>query len=343
MVDTKKLYKRLKDKFQPDAAKELADILSEFYEDLIILSGKEFFEESQKIFLEIQETQHTIQQALLQIIQLEKQRSEKQAEIEARLATLHEETDRRFAELAEAQKRTEQRLDSLTQKVEELAEAQKRTEARVEELAEAQKKTEQRLDSLAERVEELAEAQKRTEARVEELAEAQKKTEQRLDSLAERVEELAEAQAKTERTVQNLIVRVDDISKQLGGLSNTVGYSLEDKSYKPLRRILEQEYGVKLSRLHRRNLVYSPDRYDEINIFGEAQKNGKKLYVIGECKAQFGVRDVDKFLGLIERAREYLKGDILPLTLAYQYHPQAEEKLKQLGIRVFWSYELIEE
>ena len=329
MVDTKKLYKRLKDKFQPDAAKELADILSEFYEDLIILSGKEFFEESQKIFLEIQETQHTIQQALLQIIQLEKQRSEKQAEIEARLATLHEETDRRFAELAEAQKRTEQRLDSLTQ--------------RVEELAEAQKKTEQRLDSLAERVEELAEAQKRTEARVEELAEAQKKTEQRLDSLAERVEELAEAQAKTERTVQNLIVRVDDISKQLGGLSNTVGYSLEDKSYKPLRRILEQEYGVKLGRLHRRNLVYSPDRYDEINIFGEAQKNGKKLYVIGECKAQFGVRDVDKFLGLIERAREYLKGDILPLTLAYQYHPQAEEKLKQLGIRVFWSYELIEE
>ncbi len=308
MVDTKKLYKRLKDKFQPDAAKELADILSEFYEDLIILSGKEFFEESQKIFLEIQETQHTIQQALLQIIQLEKQRSEKQAEIEARLATLHEETDRRFAELAEAQKRTEQRLDSLTQKVEELAEAQKRTEARVEELAEAQKKTEQRLDSLA-----------------------------------ERVEELAEAQAKTERTVQNLIVRVDDISKQLGGLSNTVGYSLEDKSYKPLRRILEQEYGVKLGRLHRRNLVYSPDRYDEINIFGEAQKNGKKLYVIGECKAQFGVRDVDKFLGLIERAREYLKGDILPLTLAYQYHPQAEEKLKQLGIRVFWSYELIEE
>ncbi len=91
----------------------------------------------------------------------------------------------------------------------------------IQELAQAQKRTEQRL-------EELAQAQERTEQQVEELAHAQKRTEQRL-------EELARAQTRTEEAVYKLTRRVDDLSKEVGSISNTVGYALEDRSYPALR------------------------------------------------------------------------------------------------------------
>ncbi len=245
-------------------------------------------------------------------------------------------------ELAEAQKRTEQRLDSLTVKVEELAEAQKRTEQRIEELAEAQKRTEQRLDSLTVKVEELAEAQKRTEQRlgslavkVEELAEAQKRTEQR-------VEELAEAQKRTEERLDRLDKRVDNLQKEVGGISNALGYSLENSSYKALTKILPEKFGIKVEKLYRKNLVYPSGKFDEINIFGEGLKGRHKIYVIGESKSQFGLKDVKQFLKLLERVKNHLQADIFPLALAHQFHPRAEAYLKEKGIAYFWSYEVSE-
>ncbi len=96
---------------------------------------------------------------------------------------------------------------------------------KVGELAEAQKRTETK-------VEELAEAQKRTEIKIEELAEAQKKTEIS-------IEELTEAQKRTETSLERLIRKVDAIEERLEGVSNSVGYSLENRSYKTLPALLE--------------------------------------------------------------------------------------------------------
>ncbi|WP_456409011.1 hypothetical protein, partial [Caldithrix abyssi] len=197
----------------------------------------------------------------------------------------------------------------------------------------AQKRTEQRLDELAGRVNELAEAQKRTEQRVNELTEAQKRTEQRL-------EELAQAQKQTELQVQKLTRRVGNIEDQLGGISNTIGYSLEDRSFEPLRKLLEDEFAIKVPRLIRRNIVYPSGKFDEINIYGEGRKNGDEIIVIGESKAQFGLKDVKQFLKLLARVKKHLDKPIFPLALAYQFHPRAEEELKNQKIKYYWSYEL---
>ncbi len=195
----------------------------------------------------------------------------------------------------------------------------------VRDLGNAQKQTEKRLDLLTVKVGELAEAQKRTEKKVEELAEAQKRTE-------EQVKALAEAQRKTEK-------RVDNLEKLVGGISNTLGYSLENKSYGPLKRILEERFGLKVKRLYRRNLVYASGKFDEINIYGEGRRDGKEIVVIGESKSQFGPKDVLRFLKQLERVKAYLEVDVFPLALAHQFHPKAEEKLTQLHIPFFWSYE----
>ncbi|NIR52151.1 hypothetical protein GWO43_26470 [candidate division KSB1 bacterium] len=182
---------------------------------------------------------------------------------------------------------------------------------------------------------ELTQVQTRTEKRLESLAQAQERTEKRVDGLTHRMEELARAQTKTESALQKLTLRVDKLTDEVGGLSHTVGYGLEDKSYPALEKRLKREFGLDVGRLYRKNLVYSVDNFDEINIYGEAHTNGKKVYVIRENKAQFGPKDVSRFTKLLERVKAYLGKNIFPLALAYHFHPQAEEKLKQKNITYF--------
>ncbi|MDR7923077.1 hypothetical protein RHK62_12885, partial [Thermosynechococcus sp. HY213] len=109
----------------------------------------------------------------------------------------------------------------------------------VADLAQAQKRTEERVDQLTLTVAELAQAQKRTEERVDqltltvaELAQAQKRTE-------ERVDQLAAAQERTERAVKQL-------ARQVGGLSEALGGSLEDLALEVVPEILEYRWGMEI-------------------------------------------------------------------------------------------------
>ncbi|GER94579.1 hypothetical protein A45J_2343 [hot springs metagenome] len=143
-----------------------------------------------------------------------------------------------------------------------------------EEIAETVKRSD--FEELKSVVRELAEAQKRTEQRVEELAEAQKKTEEELRSLARSHKELKE---------------------QVGGIAHTVGYRLEDESYKALPSLLRQDFGVEIKgRLKRDYIDIGRDRYIEVNIWGKAGQNGKEYVVVGEAKSQLKKKDIDEFI-----------------------------------------------
>ncbi len=191
----------------------------------------------------------------------------------------------------------------------------------IHELAEAQKRTERRVD-------ELAEAQKRTEARVEELAEAQKKTEQRVDSLAQKVEELAEAQKKTEEEIRRLARGLKNTREMVAGLSDSVGYTLEDRIFPYIREFVLKEYGVKAKILDRRNIIYPDGGFDEANIYVEGRRNGEKVYVIGECKARPGKKDIKKFNEAIKRIKAHLGGKVEAFFVGYYYSPEIEKYLR---------------
>jgi len=225
------------------------------------------------------------------------------------------------AKLADAQLRTEARLDVLTQRVDSLAQ-------RMEELIEAQRRTEARLDALTRRMEELAQAQLRTDARLDALT-------QRVDSLAQRMDELAQAQKKTEECLQALIGRVDKVEQRLEGLSNSVGYSLEDRAYKALPSLLEA-HGIRVtSRVIRRYFGEI-----QINIFAHAQKDGQDIAVIGECKVRPSKKEIDKFLKLADMVcRDAGFRDRVLVFVANDYHPNVEAYLQDKGILYFWSYE----
>ena len=177
---------------------------------------------------------------------------------------------------------------------------------------------------------------------IEELTEAQKKTEQRLDSLTQKVEALAEAQKKTEEEVRKLAKGLRETRQMVGGLSDTVGYSLEDRAIKSLPQLLREQYQIEVKgRLVRKFIKYNGLK-DEVNIFGEAERDGRSLYILGEAKARLSKKHIDKFLKRIQRLKFYkvITEDNFMFFVTYSAEPEIEEYAKDKEIEIIWSYEV---
>ena len=199
-----------------------------------------------------------------------------------------------------------------------------------QELAQAQKRTE-------ERVEELAQAQKRTEERVEELAQAQKRTEERVEELALAQQELAQAQKRTEETLRGLM-------KQVGGLSDAIGGDIEDIAYIVLHDVLKRELGWKVGVLQRTWQTWNKEP-EEVNIFGQAfdpARPDATIWIVGEAKHNLTVREVDRFIKQLARARRHLGGEIFPVCFCYRARPEVQEMIKANHINLVFSYGRLE-
>ena len=231
-------------------------------------------------------------------------------------------------ELAETVKRSD--FEELKAVVKELAEAQKRTEQRVEELTEVQKRTEESLESFKKTTEENF---NRVWKAIDELVEAQKRTEQRVD-------ELAEAQKRTEEEIRKLTKEQIKIKEELGGLSHTVGYRLEDEAFKALPSLLKQDFGITLvGKLKRDFLEIEPQKFIEVNIWGYGKKNGKEYTIIGEAKSQLKKKDIDEFLKKLEVIKKYIPKKQFPILVTYIAHPQVQSYAKEKNIKIYFSYE----
>ena len=202
--------------------------------------------------------------------------------------------------------------------------AQQNTEKRMEQLAEAQNRTEIK-------VEELAEAQKRTEIKLKELAEAQKRTEAKVEELAEAMKELALAQTRTQ--------------KEVGGLSMTIGYRLEDAAYQSLPALLQRDYGILVHERLNRRYVQDGDNHDiEVNIFGKASRQHESLIILGESKAQLSKNDIDRFLRKkFDRLKKRFP-NMFPVLITYMTsESDVEAYAKRQGIALYYSYDFEQE
>lgn len=175
---------------------------------------------------------------------------------------------------------------------------------------------------------------------VKELAQAQKASEERLGRVEFAVEELAQAQKRTEQEVRKLAVGLRETRQMVGGLSDTVGYRLEDESYKALPALLKRDFNIDLEgRLIRKYIEYPDGRHDEINIYGKSKKDGKHVWILGECKSKLSKRDVDRFLKMIKRTDDFLPGEKILVASTYNMEPKVERYAREKGIQVYWSYE----
>lgn len=184
-----------------------------------------------------------------------------------------------------------------------------------------------RVDGLAITVGELAIAQKRTEQRVGELAIAQKKTEVGLMALS--------------KDVQALTRSHQDLKKQVGGLSHTVGFRLEDDAFRALPNLLKRDFGFIIEdRLKRQFILDNEGAYIEINILGIATKNGKKVTIVGEGKSQLSKNNVNEFIKKRLKRLENVYEEIFPILVTYMIsEPDVEEYAKEKGIALYYSYD----
>ena len=190
-------------------------------------------------------------------------------------------------------------------------------------LAEAQAKTEERLTRLEEAVERLAEAQKRTEERVTRLEEA--------------VAKLAEAQAKTEERIDELSTAMKMLSIQVERLSDVVGFSLEDVAKVVLPGWLLRHEEINIESLERKFLEVDGELI-EVNLYGEGEKKGLKVTVLGEAKSRIYEKDVKDFCKKVSMIEKALKPPIYKLMFGFLIHPTAEKEAEKYGIKLIASY-----
>ena len=251
-------------------------------------------------------------------------------------------------ELAEAQRRTEERLNQL-------AEAQKKTEERlnqlterVDQLAEAQRKTEERLDQLTERVDQLAEAQRRTELEIQKLTERMASFEKRMETFEERMDKFEKRMDKFEKRMETFEKRMDKFEKRMAnfeerleGVSNSVGYGLENTAYKYLPSVLKRDLGIEVEGRLRRLYMDVAGKRIQINIFGYGRKKDSgRVMIIGECKVRMSNRELNTFMKRVKKIEEQEGVKVFPLVVAHDFTPDMEERLKELGITYYWSFEL---
>ena len=173
-------------------------------------------------------------------------------------------------------------------------------------------------------VKDLAQAQRRTEQRVEELAEAQKETQQE-------IKKLAESQIATNKT--------------LGGLGQSVAYALENEAYRLLPALLKEKYGIEVTA----RMVRKEINKEEINLFGEAYREGQPVLLVGETKLRLderrkgrkGQKEVFEQLwtkvAMVNQA--YPDREIVPLMITHYARPSILERAQEEGIIVVQSFE----
>jgi hypothetical protein len=165
-------------------------------------------------------------------------------------------------------------------------------------------------------VRELAEAQQRTEFRVEELAEAQR--------------ELAAAQKQTEWAVR-------DLAKQVGGLSNALGGSLEDFACDLVPELLEKHWQMQIESAGPEDLLIGR-KHREIDVVVRGAIAGKPVVVVCEAKASVSLKEVEGFLAVIDRFRSaHSDDDIRPLFFGYKADRKARQKIIASGAAMVFT------
>ena len=161
------------------------------------------------------------------------------------------------------------------------------------------------------------------------------------NELKDIVKELAEAQKRTEEELRELVREHKKTRTQLGGISMTVGYRLEDEAYKSLPELLRRDMGLVVEgRLKRQFVTDRMGMKIEVNIIGEAKKNGRKVMIVGEGKSQLSKKGVDEFISKKLKRLEGVYEEIFPLLITYMIsEPEVEDYAREKGIAIYYSYD----
>lgn len=155
------------------------------------------------------------------------------------------------------------------------------------------------------------------------------------------MQQLIEIQKQSREDSRRLTRGLNDILKLVGDISVTFEYTLANKSYRALPSLLARDFGIEIEGDLRRQFVAdNAGEYIEVNIFGQARRNGDIITIVGESKAQLSKNDVDAF---VRRKLQRLQGaypNPFPILVTHMISERdVEEYARQQGIVVYYSYQ----
>jgi len=208
------------------------------------------------------------------------------------------------------------------------------TKEEFNELKEIVREQGENLKILTQRVDQLTEDVRKLTQRVDQLTEDVRILTQRVDQLTEDVRKLTGEMVKVKGDIK-------DLRKQVGGLSITVGYTLENEAYRYLPALFKRDYSLEVVEPLVRTFVRDEKgRYLEVNIFGKGRREGREVVILGEAKAQLSRQDVDRFLRKkVKPLEKVFPERFLVLVTHMISAPGVEEYVRQKGIALYYSYQ----
>jgi len=240
--------------------------------------------------------------------------------------------------LWESQNRLWEEVRSLREGQEKLWQGQEKLWEEVRSLREGQEKLWQGQEKLWEEVRSLREGQEKLWEGQNKLWEGQNKLWEEVRSLREGQNRLEESMARLQDAVALLARTQGELAKQVGALSETIGFGLEDVARVVVPGWLQRHEGIVMAEEFTRKWITVDGEEIEVNLYGEGEKDGRKLVIIGEAKSRIYKREVEAFDAWAEKIAATIGQETYKFMFGYLIHPTAEEEGRKRKIKLIASY-----
>ena len=198
---------------------------------------------------------------------------------------------------------------------------------------------------LAKDVQKLTVAQQDLAKDVQKLTIAQQDTAKDVQNLSQEMQKLTVAQQDTAKDVQKLSVDLRNVRSEVGGISRSMSYALENEAYRSLPTFLLNQFGIEITD----RLIRTDVGGEEINFFGHAVRDGEPMLIVGESKQRLDERrssyqEEERILSVLARKAESVRAiypdtNIVLLLITHYARPSFLKTAEAQGIIVVQSFE----
>jgi len=165
-----------------------------------------------------------------------------------------------------------------------------------------------------------------------------------VNKLAQSVQELSTNQQQTDKTVAALAEAqkrtewaMADLSKQVGGLANALGGSIEDFACDLVPELLEKHWEMQIDSARPEELMVG-SRQREIDVVIRGSIAGKPVIVLCEAKASISPAEVQRFLKAVEKVRAARPAeDIRSVFFGYKANRTARDLIVNSGAAMVFT------
>ena len=133
-----------------------------------------------------------------------------------------------------------------------------------------------------------------------------------------------------------------DLRKQVGGLSQSVGYGLEAYAMERIPKILAERLGLVEESSGPEQFVYPDGTEDEIDVVVRGTIGGRRVVFLCETKTNITPQEIRDFLLVADRVRPQVGcDDVHTLCFAYRASPESRQLVADSGGILAFPHDIV--